>query len=459
MSEKLFKTRIKQRCDSIQQWQETNPLLLLGELAITVVPPAEESAQPTILMKVGNGTDKYNDLPFITAKAGDVYEWAKAETKPTYTAEEIEGLADYIANEIEDTDTQYQIVPGSADADNKIFIFQSKGKNDTEWTDVYTLTIPEDITYTLSKGEDGELVYTPSKGDVQKIQIVEIETDSANITSESTKVPTAGAVADYVDGKLDNTLDDLNVEDAAVTGEFVTEVKQTDGKIEVKRQKLTVTDISDLEFNSPYDATENKAATMADIDQAAARVFRFKGTVATVAALPSEDNTVGDVYHVKSTKAEYVWVEREDEESGELVGDWEKLGNDMDLSAYPTKDEMDDALALKQDLITETNKLSVDLVNGTATDEKDGLMSAEDKAKLDTIDESAQENKIEKVIAGDAVVPIEDKTVTLAKIAQTGNVMDLIQDDDNVLILDGGNALGFAVEPSTLILNGGNSVR
>lgn len=443
MAEKHLRTRFKFRYDELQEWQSENPTLEVGEAAFTVIPGEGESAKPSVLMKVGNGTTPYNDLPFLTAQAGDVHDWAKTKNKPTYKAEEIEGLADFIAGEIEDTDTQYQIVPGSTDADNKIFIFQSKGKDDTEWTDAYTLTIPEDITYTLSKGEDGELVYTPSKGEVQKVQLVEIETDSAQIASESTKLPTAGAVADYVDSKLDGTLDDLNVEDAAVAGEFVTEVKQTDGKIEVTRQKITVSDISDLEFNSPYDETENKVATMADIDQAAARVLRFKGIVGTVVALPTEDNQIGDVYHVKSTKAEYVWVEREDEETGEPYGGWEKLGNDMDLSAYPTKDEMNDALDAKQDLITEESKLSVVLVDGLATTSADGLMSKEDKTKLDSVDEGAEANLIEKIRAGEKELPIADKTVTLAEIAETGDVMALVQNEGDVLILNGGNAFGY----------------
>ena len=454
MSEKTFRTRIKLRYDTLQGWTDTNPVLLTGETAVTVIPPAEAGKSPSVLLKIGDGVHNYLDLPYITAKAGDVYDWAKQENKPTYKADEIEGLADFINGEIEDTNTKYQIVPGSTDPDNKTFILQSQEKGETTWTDVYTLTIPEDISYTLSSDQAGELTFTPSKGDVQKIQIVEIETDSTKISADNDKLPTAGAVADYVDGLLT----DLNVEDAAVTGEFVTEVKQTDGKIEVKRQKLVMTDISDLKTNSVYDEEKNKLATMSDIKSALTGIYNLKGVVAKVSDLPTEGNEVGDTYHVKSNKGEYYWCEKTDDE-GNVYYEWEDMGKLMDMSAYYTKDDVDGLLDTKQDLITETNKLSVDLVNGTATDEKDGLMSAEDKAKLDTLEENSQENVIEKIIAGDTLLPIEEKTVTLAKIAETGNVMDLIQDDDNWLILDGGNAIGAVpIEPSTLILNGGTSI-
>lgn len=54
-----------------------------------------------LVMEVG-GTDK----PFA-ALASDVYDWAKAETKPSYTADEIDGLAGYIAGKVQDTNTTY----------------------------------------------------------------------------------------------------------------------------------------------------------------------------------------------------------------------------------------------------------------------------------------------------------------------------------------------------------------
>lgn len=54
-----------------------------------------------LVMEVG-GSDK----PFA-AKASDVYDWAKAESRPTYTAEDIEGLSGYIAGKVQDTNTTY----------------------------------------------------------------------------------------------------------------------------------------------------------------------------------------------------------------------------------------------------------------------------------------------------------------------------------------------------------------
>lgn len=58
-------------------------------------------------------------------------------------------------------------------------------------------------------------------------------------------------------------------------------------------------------------------------------VLKYKGTKATVAELPSTDNTVGDVWFVTENSAEYAWDGTK----------WEMLGGSTDLSAYLTKSE------------------------------------------------------------------------------------------------------------------------
>lgn len=55
-----------------------------------------------------------------------------AEAKPSYSATEISGLADYISGEIQDTDTQYKLeVDGT---NNRKFHLYSKAKGVAEWT-------------------------------------------------------------------------------------------------------------------------------------------------------------------------------------------------------------------------------------------------------------------------------------------------------------------------------------
>lgn len=79
------------------------------------------------------------------------------------------------------------------------------------------------------------------------------------------------------------------------------------------------------------------------IDEATATlagVFHFKGTVATVSALPASGNVEGDVYHVTEDDSEHAWIQPEGE-----TGYWEPLGGAMDLSAYSTTTQMNAAIA------------------------------------------------------------------------------------------------------------------
>lgn len=110
---KVFQTRIQLKYDTYANWSTNNPVLKAGEMAIATVAAGEQemSNLPNIVLKVGDGTSKYNDLNFVSALAADVHKWAKAKTKPVYAASEITGLADYIAERSDfDTDTQYQLV-------------------------------------------------------------------------------------------------------------------------------------------------------------------------------------------------------------------------------------------------------------------------------------------------------------------------------------------------------------
>ena len=119
---KTINTRIQLRYDTLENWKSTTTagkgaLLVLnkGEMALCSVPPEIDNTTglqiipPAILVKVGDGTTTFENLPWVSALAADVHGWAKKDKKPTYTAAEIQGLSDYISGEIQDTDTQYKI--------------------------------------------------------------------------------------------------------------------------------------------------------------------------------------------------------------------------------------------------------------------------------------------------------------------------------------------------------------
>lgn len=78
---KTLQTRIKQKYDTLSNWVTNNPVLLKGELAVVEVPTGDTSGAstqpPAIMFKIGDGSNKFTDLPWASAKAADVYAWAK----------------------------------------------------------------------------------------------------------------------------------------------------------------------------------------------------------------------------------------------------------------------------------------------------------------------------------------------------------------------------------------------
>lgn len=89
MATKTINTRIKNRVDSLANWQADGVSLLPGEIALVKVTTQtiDDNGQivdvPAVLMKVGEsdgngGTKAFDELPWLSAIAADVYDWAKS---------------------------------------------------------------------------------------------------------------------------------------------------------------------------------------------------------------------------------------------------------------------------------------------------------------------------------------------------------------------------------------------
>lgn len=81
-------SRIMSKIDTAANWDTNNPVLLKGEVVPVIVPDSEGNTA-YVVFKVGDGVSNYATLPFTSANAWDVYDWAKAATKPTYDYSEI----------------------------------------------------------------------------------------------------------------------------------------------------------------------------------------------------------------------------------------------------------------------------------------------------------------------------------------------------------------------------------
>ena len=95
MEDKTYNVRISSCFNTDSDWLAIDPVLLEGEIAIVSIKSDIPNTVPEVRIKSGDGVHKYSELPFISAMALDVYNWAKQKNKPIYHVDEIIGLENY----------------------------------------------------------------------------------------------------------------------------------------------------------------------------------------------------------------------------------------------------------------------------------------------------------------------------------------------------------------------------
>lgn len=102
MATKSINTRIKNRVDTLSAWLGDGVELLSGEIAVVRVPTEDTYVNPDtgatesvteLLMKVGDGTSSFDQLPWLSAKASDVYDWAKSADPGTISIKYNDGTS------------------------------------------------------------------------------------------------------------------------------------------------------------------------------------------------------------------------------------------------------------------------------------------------------------------------------------------------------------------------------
>lgn len=159
---------------------------------------------------------------------------------------------------------------------------------------IQSLTV-DGVTYDIVDNTSGYInaQYIENKTDysIPVSRAGEIIAGETAIGTDSTNFPTSKAVVDYVDERVVQEIEAIDI-------------------------PTVPTKTSDLTNDSGY-------LTASDI----ASVMTYKGTKANYAALPSTGNTTGDVWHLTDTGAEWAW-------DGSV---WQELGTAIDLSNYATK--------------------------------------------------------------------------------------------------------------------------
>lgn len=100
MAENTLNTRIQLPYDTYANWSTKNPKLKKGEIVQVEVPAPKDAIvqAPSVLIKVGDGIHNFNDLAWASGLAADIYDWAKAANKPSYTTSELTNDSEFITS-------------------------------------------------------------------------------------------------------------------------------------------------------------------------------------------------------------------------------------------------------------------------------------------------------------------------------------------------------------------------
>ena len=100
MAEKTLNTRFQLPYDTYTNWSTKNPKLKKGEMVQVEVPAPKDAIvqAPSVLIKVGDGIHNFNDLAWASGLAADIYDWANAATKPSYSTSELTNDSGFVSS-------------------------------------------------------------------------------------------------------------------------------------------------------------------------------------------------------------------------------------------------------------------------------------------------------------------------------------------------------------------------
>lgn len=272
----------------------------------------------------------------------------------------------------------------------------------------------EDITKAnaeIAKKADATAMSTALEGKVDK---VEGKVLSSNDYTTAEKEKLAG-LSNYNDTDIKASIATKAEADNVYTKEEVnTELGKKADKTTVETLTTTVDGKADKATTiSGYGITD--AYTKTEVDAKVSSVYKYKGSVANEAALPTEDQVIGDVYNLEDTGMNVAWT-------GE---GWDKLGSVVDLTPYLTKEDAGKTYASKATTLegygitdaytktavdTELDK-KVDKVTGKQLSTND--YTTAEKTKLTGIATGAEVNKIDAVKVNGTALGITDKAVNI----------------------------------------------
>lgn len=385
MATQKITTRIKNKIDSLESWVASNPILLNGEIAIIKVATGSTFVNSVtgqtetvyeLLMKIGNGTAPFDQLPWLSSKASDVFDWGKledpedipitilvgsTETNSTLGAwlKSINDKASTNASNISSVSAKVDVAKVSTAISTAINALDStvSGSGNfvkavTQTNGVVTVTKGNIAASDIPELAASKIVVTPASTGVEKVTLDDKITaiDAAIADLEGRQV---GHTDAQINSLITTKINALDVDEPSASGtstSFIATAKQTDGKIVVTKKNLptastSVAGIAKLGVTggaATFDAVNalsttvgNHTTDIAALKSAVTGGVHFIGISTTEVKdggteTPTIDGaaktpTKGDVV-IYNTK-EYIWT-------GSL---WKELGDQGRLATLETK--------------------------------------------------------------------------------------------------------------------------
>ena len=494
MANKILNTVLKLRYDTYENWTANkNVVLQAGEAGVVYVPADSGSGmnEPAVLVKIGDGITTWENLSYISSLAGDVLPRLKGNS-PSLPATSIEGLDDYLADHgAIDTNTRYRLT-----ADGSMGVkLQSSETGSDPWSDVGTaITLDPTTNITTALGQLNLAAVTANQGQI----ISSISQTNGKVSAETralvaADIPEIGqekvtGLTAALAGKQDSLTFDgtYNAEsnkvatqttvstavstaigaldadgETAGTGEVISAVSEADGVITVQKKTLTEADIPVLSiskvtnlqttldgkqatvvWNTAYDASSNKAATMADVNNAVAGLSGAMHYVGESTTDPATDGATVEGHEDWVAGDVVVYQNKEFVFDGE---NWRELG---DESSFAVKGSIKDA-----DIAADAAIAQSKIANLT-TDLASKATPADITSAIEALDVAST-----SVTTGNKITAIEEVdgkiSVTTGAIVP-GDIPELPQSKITGLVTDLAAIEGDIAELQTAIGEGGS---
>ena len=394
MAEKLIKTRLKLKYDTFANWEKvkTTFVPLKGEVCLIEVPNNVDPIHnaPSILFKVGDGKTAFGDLKYGSALAADVYSWAKAANKPSYSWSEITGKP--VIPVVNDGPLTVKVggkSVGSFTANQAgsttIELGEAAGKNWVDFTGAF------DAKGDAQKALDAAKQYADGKShhnQTVKVGTTTFGPDTAvdikagnnvSVTTDSTGIIIAASTNNADVNKLiDAKIDTLDAPDSAVTNKYVTAVSEENGKIAVTRKQISYNELANtptigngalkIKVGKNSDVigtgsfTANQATntegviilpvyTKTEVDERITGAVQYLGTVANADELAAlNPDSAGDFCRVSTAFNSYHVGDLllcKTIKSGSTAATWDVIHGEMDKNTWVANSAIADGYVTK----------------------------------------------------------------------------------------------------------------